>query len=281
MSLDSDSSTDSSDGSSDDTDYDTEDEAFSEPIAANLAPVPGQIVSPGQPITLDVCDNEVSQSNLPLCILFNARSVYNKVDNLTQMLNQIGPDFCIISETFERQKKQLKDLLEGQHLKYISHFRKNRAAGGGSAIVYNENRFFVSNLEIPAQEEIECCWALFVPKVKHNTMKVKRIAVGAYYVSPKSRHKQATIDHIIDTIHSLQAKYANDVNFLIGGNVNHMKLGDILDSYGGLRQIITVPTRKSATLEIILSDMPTLFHPPTTLPPLQVDSRGRTATTML
>ena len=124
MSLDSDSSTDSSDGSSDDTDYDTEDEAFSEPIAANLAPVPGQIVSPGQPITLDVCDNEVSQSNLPLCILFNARSVYNKVDNLTQMLNQIGPDFCIISETFERQKKQLKDLLEGQNLKYISYFRK-------------------------------------------------------------------------------------------------------------------------------------------------------------
>ena len=114
MSLDSDSSTDSSDGSSDDTDYDTEDEAFSEPIAANLAPVPGQIVSPGQPITLDVCDNEVSQSNLPLCILFNARSVYNKVDNLTQMLNQIGPDFCIISETFERQKKQLKDIFEGR-----------------------------------------------------------------------------------------------------------------------------------------------------------------------
>ena len=32
------------------------------------------------------------------------------------------------------------------------------------------------------------------------------------------------------------------------------------------------PTRNEATLEIILTDLHTLFHPPTTLPPLQVDS---------
>ena len=103
-------------------------------------------------------------------------------------------------------------------------------------------------------------------------MKVKRIAVGSYYVSPRSRHKQEVIDHIISTIHSLRAKYANEVHFLVGGDFNRLEITDILDSYGGLKQIISVPTRKSATLEIILTDLHTLFHPPTTLPPLQVDS---------
>ena len=39
-----------------------------------------------------------------------------------------------------------------------------------------------------------------------------------------------------------------------------------------MKQVISVPTRKTATLEIILTDLHTLFHPPTTLPPLQVDS---------
>ena len=77
---------------------------------------------------------------------------------------------------------------------------------------------------------------------------------------------------IIDTIHLLRAKFNNEVNFLIGGDFNRVDITDILDSYGALKSIISVPTRKSASLEIILTDLHTLFHPPTTLPPLQVDS---------
>ena len=60
--------------------------------------------------------------------------------------------------------------------------------------------------------------------------------------------------------------------FFFGGDFNRVDITDILDCYGALKQIISVPTRKSATLEILLTDLHTLFHPPTTLPPLQVDS---------
>ena len=263
----------SDDDSLDSTVYDTEDEAFSDPIPANLCPVPGQDVQPGEPIRLDVNQNHGQSSNLPLCLLFNARSVFNKSENLTEMLQQIGPDICIISETFERERKRLDSILNSRQFKSVSYFRKNRAPGGGCAVIYNETRFSVTNLGIAAQEEIECCWALFVPKSQDNNyMKVKRIAVGSYYISPRSRHKQEVIEHIIDTIHLLRAKYDNDVNFLIGGDFNRVDITDILDCYGALKQIISVPTRKSATLEILLTDLHTLFHPPTTLPPLQVDS---------
>merc|ERR1711936_339600 len=40
---------------------------------------------------------------------------------------------------------------------------------------------------------------------------------------------------------------------------------------GPLRQIITEPTRYTATLENIITDLHTLYQPPTCLPPLQVD----------
>ena len=80
------------------------------------------------------------------------------------------------------------------------------------------------------------------------------------------------IEHIISTIHQVRAKYDNDVHFLVGGDFNWLEITDILDSYGALKQIISVPTRKTALLEIIITDLHTLFHPPTTLPPLQVDS---------
>ena len=83
------------------------------------------------------------------------------------------------------------------------------------------------------------------------------------------------MDHIIGTTHTLRAKYDNNVKFLIGGDVNRLNLTNILDAYGALKQVCSVPTRKSATLEIVLTDLHILYHPPTTLPPLQVDE-GKT-----
>ena len=70
----------------------------------------------------------------------------------------------------------------------------------------------------------------------------------------------------------LRAKYCNDFNFIIGGDFNRLDISDILDSYGALKQIISVPTRKAATLEILLTDLHTLYHPHTTIPLMQVDT---------
>ena len=84
-------------------------------------------------------------------------------------------------------------------------------------------------------------------------------------------YKTATINHIIDTIHLLRAQFDNRINYLIGGDLNKLKIGRILESYGPLRQIITSATRHSATLENIITDLHTLYQPPECLAPLQVD----------
>ena len=75
-----------------DSDYDTEDEAFPQVISANLYPLPGQNVTQGEPLCFDVNLETDLTSSLPLCFLLNARSVFNKRDNLREMLHQIGPD---------------------------------------------------------------------------------------------------------------------------------------------------------------------------------------------
>ena len=114
-------------------------------------------------------------------------------------------------------------------------------------------------------------WALFTPKADTSKSKIKRIAVGSFYISPNSMYKANTVDHIIETVHLLRAKYNNEINFLMGGDVNRINIKPILDSFGALKQCVTIPTRKEAILEIILSDISNLYHPPTTLPPLQAD----------
>ena len=112
-------------------------------------------------------------------------------------------------------------------------------------------------------------WATLYP-----LSKVKKIATGAFYVSPKSRYKEETIEHIIESIHYVRSKFDNEVSFLLGGDLNRLNIEPILDCYGVLRQIITVPTRKDATLENI-THLHTQYHPQTTLPPLQVDEEKK------
>ena len=93
------------------SDYDTEDEVDPILTPAILTPVPNQTTVQGQPIQLEVQPNIERQTHLPLCMMLNARSLYNKSENFKNLLHQIGPEITIVSETWERQKQSLKNLL--------------------------------------------------------------------------------------------------------------------------------------------------------------------------
>ena len=270
-----------SDDDEDDSEYDTDDEVDSTPVPAPLYAVPNQLRSNEAPVELDVqpLSNKHQSSNLPLFITLNARSLYNKNSNFKDLLYQIGPDFALVSETWERKRENIDKLLNCQSYKTFSYARpkvvSNRQPAGGCAIIYNDSRFKVTKETVDTPEKVEAVWALCQPITQSANNKVKRIIIGSIYVSPNSQHKLKTIDHIIGTIHSMRAKYDNNVNFLISGDVNRLNVTIILDSYGALKQVCSVPTRKFATLEIVLTDLHTLYHPPTTLPPLEVDE-GKT-----
>ena len=254
----------------------TDDEFDPEPIPANFFPHPAQ--SPAEPTLLDVEVNSRTQnpSRLPLCLMLNSRSLYNKIDNFRTLLYQIGPDIALVSETWERQTQSLDNLLSSFQFKSISYKRdngkNNRKPGGGCAIFYNENRFHVEKLDVSPPEGVEAAWAVFVPKQTNNlTYRVNKILVGSIYVSPRSRHKVETINHIIETMHYVRSLYDNDIHFLFGGDFNRLDISEILNSHGALKQFVSTPTRKQALLEIILTDLHPFFHPPTTLSPLQFD----------
>ena len=83
------------------------------------------------------------------------------------------------------------------------------------------------------------------------------------------------MSHIIQTIHYVRSIYDNQVSFLIAGDVKRTDYTEVTDAYGALKQCVTVGTRKQATLEVILSDLINLYHPPTTKPPLQVDENKK------
>ena len=250
------------------TEFETDDEF--DPVGPPVNFVQSSNQGQSKP-TLDVPENAQQTSRLPLCLLMNARSLYNKNQNFKTLLYQMCPDIAIISETWERKRLTLKGLLDSNKFKSISYSREGRP-GGGCAIVFNDNRFHVENLDINVPDEVEAVWAVF--NCKDNStqkFKVNKIVVGSIYVSPKSRHKIETVDHIIETIHYARAKFGNDVHFILGGDFNRLDVTDILDAYGALKQFNSVPTRKGAVLELLLTDLHPFYHPVTTLAPLQVD----------
>ena len=107
-------------------------------------------------------------SSLPLIALMNARSLYNKAGNFKKFMTELGIEAAIVSETWEREDQPLDKLLDLRNYKIHSHRRTkvkaNRQPGGACALVYNENRFEVTNLDIHIPKGVEACWSVFKPK---------------------------------------------------------------------------------------------------------------------
>ena len=91
-----------------------------------------------------------------------------KMDSLRTMLRQVGPDFMNVCETFEATRFSLSKCLNMEHYKVISYRRSPPRTGGGTAIIYNEQNFFVENANVIVEEGVEACWALFTPKTREH-----------------------------------------------------------------------------------------------------------------
>ena len=72
------------------------------------------------------------------------------------------------------------------------------------------------------------------------------------YIAPRAKHKQESVDHIIDVIFQMKTRLGNEVNFLISRDFNKYPVRNILSENGALKQVIT---RKSEILEVIMTDL--------------------------
>ena len=117
---------------------------------------------------------------------------------------------------------------------------------------------------------IEVLWAILTPKIIPPKAKVSRICIACVYISPKSKLKTETIEHIIQGIHFVRSAY-DSVSQVVTGDFNRVPIDDILDSFGSLQNIQTKPTRKGQILDLLITDLHTSYLPTTIIPALHVD----------
>ena len=95
---------------------------------------------------------------------------------------------------------------------------------------------------------------------------------SVYYSSTQTR-KSDFIDHISEAYTILCAKYGSDLKFIIAGDYNKLNIKPILNLSPDLKQVVGIFTRRNpdAILDKIITNLHSLYHVPTTLPPLDND----------
>ena len=209
-------------------------------------------------------DKDITNAKkLPSFLLSNIQSFGNcqntdKTTELEAVLNHNNIDVAVLTETWLNDNT--KDQISLNNYINFHLIRNNvlRSSGGVSIIVKND--IPVTRLNINVPDHIECLWVSLRPKWLPR--KISNIVVaGVYYPGSKSIYapnQEDIILHLTSTVHQLYKKYANPL-FLLMGDFNDLKVDDICDACN-LHQIVKVPTRKNAILDLILTNTSNNFY---------------------
>ena len=214
--------------------------------------------------------------NLPTICNINARSVYNKLEELHSFISEEEIDVALISETWERENLTLKDVINIENYEVLSNFSQRKNGGSRTAIIANTGKFHVkdiTNIDIQVPWGVEATWCLMTPKNVSQDSRIQRIACCSLYFGGKNRKKTLLLDHISDAYHLLSKKYQRGLYFVIAGDVNDLNISPILDLSSNFQQIVKDPTRLDppAILDPIITTLHTYYQRPECVTPLDAD----------
>ena len=230
--------------------------------------------------TIKRSNNIVEALSLPTICNMNPRSVYNKVKEFHEFVASEEIDILFMSESWEREDKTLKDIINLENHTVVSNVYQRKGQGGRPALIVDCKKYDIrdlTNTVIPVKWGVEVVWALLTPKNVTQSSKIKKIACAAIYVKPGSKHKTDTLDHISDAFNILNTKYGRGLHFILAGDTNELRLKPILDLGSNLVQIVTKPTRtdkitkKESILDPIIMTMAQYYQEPDIVKPLDSD----------
>ena len=82
------------------------------------------------------------------------------------------------------------------------------------------------------------------------------------------------ITHIITNAHILMTKYPK-AGLIVGGDKNSLNLSPILQGLPNCRQLVTQNTHNDKCLDILITNLHTLYQPPIIVSPLQPDNPSK------
>ena len=206
---------------------------------------------------IHIMNNKTSKSklNLPVILLCNIQSFgkTDKTDKTAELdivlkLNKV--QVGVFTETW-------LDDTTCQHLDIDNYVmfhsaRSNalKASGGVSVFVMEDIPSTKINVNVP--DHLEVIYISIRPKWLPRSIS-NIIVCAVYYPGSNSKYAPPQDDlkmHLNEQIHKFYSKYADPL-ILLMGDFNDLPVKDLCDSCN-LKQVVKVPTRKDATLDLIM-----------------------------
>ena len=215
---------------------------------------------------------------LPVISVPNLRSLFPKLHNFTTDIRMRSIAVALCSETWHKEDKkkhrtETERILYMEGLKFLSTPRPPGKRGGGCGIVCDLTKFTLDRIDINNEHKLEICWGILRPK-DASTCSIKEYVVAAFYCPPKSKKKEKLITHIIVNTHKLLTKYPN-CGFFIGGDKNSLNLAPILLGLPKFRQVVVGNTHGEKCLDVLITNIASLYHPPEIVPAVPADDPTR------
>ena len=125
--------------------------------------------------------------SLPTVTLYNMRSIWSKLENLIDDIEERKVDICLLTEVWQvlenkEHQKKLEEIFQMRNIQYISTPRPGGRRGGGTAIaVKTSNKYFhMTKLNIANPDTHEVVWALLRP---HMMIAADTNDLNPYYIS--------------------------------------------------------------------------------------------------
>ena len=212
-----------------------------------------------------------NRKHLPVFFMSNIQSFSNsskksKTEEIEATLGLNNIDVACLTETWLTENS--KDQIQFENY-ILFHAVRNKMLrnSGGVTIAVNKDFVSVRKLDIDVPEHIESLWISIRPKWLPRSISIIIVA-GVYYPGSNSAYAPDQDDiilHLTETVHQLYQGYENPL-FIIMGDFNDLNIDELCDACK-LKQVVKVPTRKNATLDLILTNNSNDFYEsPSTLP---------------
>jgi exonuclease III len=198
-------------------------------------------------VTIDKIDYR-----LPVCLTANILSIVKKMDEIEAFTKNYNPHVLNFCETWLNCK--IPD--ESISLKNFNVFRNDRTdrAGGGVATFVRDD-IPVNVLTEMNQNDVESLWLLLKPKTLPRSFS-PLLVVNVYH--PPNADDKNLENHLISGLDILSRKHAS-LGIILTGDFNRFKLKSVLKASFQLKQLISLPTRKNAILDLFFTNMSVLY----------------------
>ena len=205
----------------------------------------------------------VKKTALPNISLLNARSLLPKLDELSASLSFNPVDIIAVTETwFNEDIEDNLVSIYGYNL-----FRKDRPnRRGGGVCIYLSELFYAKRRTDLERDDFECLWLWLRPTRLPRPL--SGIAVCVIYHPPGLPEQEHYLlnEYLINSADILRNQYPN-CGLIFLGDFNDFQTSSLLSRHS-LKQLVLTPTRGSAILDLIITNLSDFYEAPQVLAPL-------------